>query len=51
MHIIVFSLIFLSVKELSTERHFIVWVVKLNEHVYYKDILTSEFGFKNMLFV
>ena len=32
MYIIVFSLIFLAVKELSTERHFIVWTAKLNQH-------------------
>ena len=49
MHIIVFSLNFLTVKELSTERHFIVWAAKINRHVYYKGILTSEFGSKNIL--
>ena len=41
MHIVVFSLIFLTVKELSTETHFIVWAAKLNQHVCYKGILTS----------
>ena len=49
MYIIVFSLNFLTVNELSTERHFIVWTAKLNQHVYYKGIMTSEFGSKNML--
>ena len=49
MCIIVFSLNFLTVKELSTERHFIVWAAKLNQHVYYKGILTSEFGSKDMV--
>ena len=50
MYTIVFSLNFLSVKELSTERHFIVWAVKLNQHVYYKGILSSKFGSKDMVF-
>ena len=49
MHIIVFSFNFLTVKELSTERHFIVWAIKLNHQVYYKGILTSKFGSKDML--
>ena len=49
MYIIVFSLNFLTVKELSTERHFIVWAAKLNQHVYYKGILTSEFGSKDVV--
>ena len=49
MYIIVFSLNFLTVKKLNTERHFIVWALKLNQHVYYKDIMTSEFGSKDML--
>ena len=35
--------------ELSTERHFIVWADKLNHHIYFKGILTSEFGSKDML--
>ena len=49
MYIIVFSLNFLTVNELSTERHFIVWAAKLNQHVYYKGIMTSKFGSKDML--
>ena len=49
MYIIVLSLNFLTVNELSTERYFIVWAVKLNLHVYYKGILISEFEPKNML--
>ena len=49
MYIIVFSLNFLTVKKLSTERHFIVWVAKLNQHVCYKGILTSKFESKDML--
>ena len=49
MYIIVLSLNFLTVNELSTERHFIVWAVKLNQHGYYKGIMTSKFGFKYML--
>ena len=46
--IIVLSLNFLTVKELSTKRDFVVWA-KLNQHVYYKGIKTSEFGTKNMM--
>ena len=34
MYITVFSLIFLTVNELSTERHFIVWVAKLNLRIF-----------------
>ena len=49
MYIIVFSLNFLTVKELSTETNFIVWAAKLNQYVYYKSILTSEFGSKKRL--
>ena len=49
MCIIVFSLNFLTVKELSTERHFIVCSAKLNQHVYYKYIKTSKFGSKDMV--
>ena len=40
---------FLTVKELSTERHFIVWDVKLYQHKYYKGIMTSKFGSKDTL--
>ena len=47
--IIVFSLILLTVKELNAEKHFIIWAAKLNQHVYYKDILTSKFGSKDMM--
>ena len=47
--IIVFSLIFLTVKELSTERHLTIWAGKANQHVYYKSILTSKFGSKNIM--
>ena len=47
--IIVFSLKFLTVKELSTERRFLVWAAKLNQHGYYKGIMTSEFGSKDMM--
>ena len=43
MYIIVFSFNFLTMNELSTERHFIVWAAKLNHHIYFKGILTSEF--------
>ena len=46
---IVFSLKFLTVKELSTERHFIIWAAKLNQNGYHKGIMTSEFGSKNMM--
>ena len=46
MYIIVLTLNFLTVKELSTERHFTVWTVKLNQH---KGILTSNFESKDML--
>ena len=40
---------FLTVKELSTERHFIVWAAKLNQHVCSKGILFLKFESKNML--
>ena len=47
---IVFSLKFLTVKELNTERHSIVWSARLNHHIYcYKGIVTSEFGSKDMI--
>ena len=46
MYSIVFSLNFLMVKELRTERHFIVWTAKLNQC---KGILTSKFGCKDLL--
>ena len=50
MHIIVLSLNFLTVNELSTERYFIVWAAKLNQHYFsYKGIMTSKFGCKDML--
>ena len=45
---IVLSLKFLAVKELSTERHFIIWAAKLNQNEY-KGIMTSEFGSKDMI--
>ena len=45
---IVFSLKFLTVKELSTERHFIIWAAKLDQNGYHKG-MTSEFGSKNMM--
>ena len=44
-----FSLNFLTVEELSTRRHFIVWTAKLNQHVYYKGVMTSKFESKDML--
>ena len=46
---IVFSLNFLTVKELNTERYFIVWAAKLIQHVCSKGIMTSRFGSKNMM--
>ena len=46
---IVFSLKFFTVKELSTERHFIIWAAKLNQNGYHKGIMMSEFGSKNMM--
>ena len=46
---IVFSLKFLIVKELSTERHFIIWAAKLNQNGYHKGIMTSELGSKDMM--
>ena len=49
MYIIVLSSNFLTAKELSTERHFIVWAAKANKHVYYKGIMTSKFRSKDML--
>ena len=49
MCIIVLSLNFFTVKELSKERHFIIWAAKLNQHVYYEGILTLEFGSKDMM--
>ena len=44
-----FSLNFLTVNELSTETHLIVQAAKQNQHVYFKGILTSEFGSKDLL--
>ena len=49
LYIIVFSLNFLAVKELSIEKHFIAWAAKLNQHAYYKGIMTSGFGSKDMV--
>ena len=49
LYIIVFSFNFLTVKELATERHFIVWAAKLNQRTTFKGIMTSEFGFKDWL--
>ncbi len=46
--IIVLSLKFLTVKELSTERHFIIWAAKLNQNGY-KGITISKFGSKDMM--
>ena len=48
MYIIIFSLCFLTMNELSTERHFIVQAARLNQHICFKGILTSEFGSKDM---
>ena len=45
---IVFSLNYLTVKELSTKRHFIVWATKLNQHIYFKGILISKYGSKDI---
>ena len=49
MYIIVLSLNFLTVKQLSTERHFIAWAAKLNQQIYFKGILASKFGPKDLL--
>ena len=49
MYSIVFSLNCLTVKELSTERYFIVWAAKLNQHTCSKGIMTSKFGSKDLL--
>ena len=49
MYIIVLSLRFLTVYELSTERYFIIQAVKLNQYIYFKGILTSKFGSKDIL--
>ena len=46
---IVFSLNFLTVKELNTEKHSIVWSAKLNQHISSKDIMTSKFGSEDMV--
>ena len=46
---IVFSLEFLTVKELNTERHFITWAAKLNQNGFHEGIMTSEFGSKDMM--
>ena len=35
--------------ELMTERHFIVLAAKLNQHIYFNDILTLKFESKDML--
>ena len=49
MYITVFSLNFLTVNELSTERHFIVQAAKLNQYIHIKDNLTSNCESKDML--
>ena len=46
---ILLCLNFLTVKELSTKRHFIVWAAKLNQHICFKGILSSKFESKDML--
>ena len=46
---IVFSLKFLIVKELSTEKHFIIWAAKQNQNRFHKGIMTSEFGSKDII--
>ena len=46
---IMFSLNYLTVKELSIERQFIVWAAKLNQPIYFKSILTPKFGSKYLL--
>ena len=48
MYIIVFSLNFWNVKDLSTEKHFIIWVTKLDQNGYHKS-MSSEFRSKNMM--
>ena len=45
---IVFSLKFLTVKELSTDRHFIIWAAKWNQNEYHEG-MTSQFGSKDMM--
>ena len=49
LYIIVFSLNFLTVKELSTERHLIVQAAKINQHICFKGFLTSKFGSQDIL--
>ena len=49
LYIIVFSLNVFTVKVLSTDAHLIVWASKMNQDVYYKGILTSEFGTEDMM--
>ena len=49
LYIIVLSLNFLTVKELCTERHFIIWTAKLNQNGHHKGIMTSEFWSKNIM--
>ena len=49
MNITVFSLNCLPMKELNTQRHFILQDAKLNQHICFRDILISEFGYKDML--
>ena len=42
---IVFSLKFLTMNELSTENHFIIWAAKWNQNGYHEG-MTSKFGSK-----
>ena len=35
--------------KMTTERHLIMGAAKLNQHIYFKGILTSKFGSKDML--
>ena len=46
---IMYFLKFFTVKELNTERYFIVWAAKLNQQIYFKGILNSKYGSKDML--
>ncbi|CAO2605683.1 hypothetical protein LEMLEM_LOCUS12556 [Lemmus lemmus] len=46
---VVFSLKFLTVKELNIKRHFTGWAAKLIQHIYSKGVLISRFGSREMM--
>ena len=50
MYIIMFYLAFLTINELTAERNLIMRSPKLYQHEYFKGILTSKFGSKDIYY-